>query len=485
MRLVTNYLFKQNLPIPHTFLISAQQPKNLNVLDEELSTTLSSNHPFVRLKHLLHCFNLVILPADKTGVLIILPENILTAELAIHLEDKHTYQILTFDELQHYVNIQTDAVSDAIKFYNKPTLRVENPSNRYIYFLPKVHKQLSDWRSFLHPKMRPIVSDTNSTTNNLAKHLLPYLQSVERQFITAVPSSLAVVDNIISLNSNQLITRNTQLVTMDIEALFTRIPQDRLLDIVNHQITEQLSNAELKDKFMYYLRTIINNNTFQVNDSYCLQKIGLPMGGPLSGTLANIYLGFMETRVMNFPKVLLYNRFMDDILVVCNFSDKEMNQFIQTLHSTINLKIIASFNKESVNFLDLSIFLSLRKRLLFIQPFSKRPHCFPVPSILGSRGAKSDVNIIKSQVLRVYRQTTDSRSFSLAVNKYLGFILSKAHRHIRKAIFQFLLPLKISTHKWTVEIPLCGECKGISNLNGISVVKILKIGTNYVAIKEP
>jgi hypothetical protein len=333
--------------------------------------------------------------------------------------------------------------------------------------------------------MRPIVSDTNSTTNNLAKHLLPYLQSVERQFITAVPSSLAVVDNIIRLNSNQLITRNTQLVTMDIEALFTRIPQDRLLDIVNHQITEQLSDAELKDKFMYYLRTIINNNTFQVNDSYCLQKIGLPMGGPLSGTLANIYLGFMETRVMNFPKVLLYNRFMDDILVVCNFSDKEMNQFIQTLHSTINLKIIASFNKESVNFLDLSIFLSLRKRLLFIQPFSKRPHCFPVPSILGSRGAKSDVNIIKSQVLRVYRQTTDSRSFSLAVNKYLGFILSKAHRHIRKAIFQFLLPLKISTHKWTVEIPLCGECKGISNLNGISVVKILKIDANYVAIKEP
>jgi hypothetical protein len=110
----------------------------------------------------------------------------------------------------------------------------------------------------------------------------------------------------------------------------------------------------------------------------------------------------MDKRMINFPKVLLYNRYMDDILVVGNFSDVEMNQFIQALHSTINLKITASFNKESVNFLDLSIFLSLRSGILSIQPYSKRPHCFPIPSILGSRGAKADANIIKSQVLRVF-----------------------------------------------------------------------------------
>jgi hypothetical protein len=88
-------------------------------------------------------------------------------------------------------------------------------------------------------------------------------------------------------------------------------------------------------------------------------------------------------------------------------------------------------------------------------------------------------------VLRVFWQTTDSRSFSVAVNKYLVFLLSKPHRHVRRTIFNFLLPLKLSTHKWTVEIPLCSECKCKSTINGILVKKILKIDANYVAIKEP
>jgi hypothetical protein len=210
------------------------------------------------------------------------------------------------------------------------------------------------------------------------------------------------------------------------------------------------------------------------------------MGGPLSGTLANIYLGFMERRVITIPQILLYNRYMDDILVICNYSDQELEQFINQLHSAINLKITASYNKEAVNFLDLSIFLSLRNKQISIQPFSRRASYLPVPSLLSRRNILTETNIIKSQVLRIYRQTTDSQSFSSILNKFLSLLLSNApHKRIRKKIFKFLMPIKISTHKWTVKIPLCSRCTNTLSSRNLSIRKILKIDNKYLSVKEP
>jgi hypothetical protein len=249
---------------------------------------MNYNHPFSCLKRLLACFKLIILPSDKSKALVILPESILTEELSIHIADSMTYQVLSCEEYQQYTKYQLDTVNDAAVYYKSPKLLSESPSPRYIYFIPKIHKDITEWRSTLHPKMRPIVSDTGSITSKLAKKLLPPLQHIERQFHTTVTSSLVVSHNISTLNKYKVINSSTKLATIDVESLFTKIPQSDLLHIVNEKLNDYFQSIDDKIKFMQFLQAIIQYNTFQLHDKYCLQKIGLPMGGPLSGTPANI-----------------------------------------------------------------------------------------------------------------------------------------------------------------------------------------------------
>jgi hypothetical protein len=175
LNLVTNYLCKLQLPIPNNFNISYQHPNRLNILEDSKYESLSFHHPFRRLKRLLEVFNLILLPADKTRILIILEESTLQNELCIHLQDTDTYEQIPPEIHSSYMNIQLQSIQDAVIYYRDPKLLPLKPSMRYIYFLPKIHKEFSEWRTMFHPKMRPIVSDTGSVTYHLARRLLPTL----------------------------------------------------------------------------------------------------------------------------------------------------------------------------------------------------------------------------------------------------------------------------------------------------------------------
>jgi hypothetical protein len=226
---------------------------------QDICQSICNNHPLERLQRILKCFDHLLLPSDKTKILVIIPQDKVVEEMNCHLSDNATYKLLTHYEHEYFVNYQLNIIKEAVIFYNKPQLTIENPSLRYIYFLPKTHKAVAEWRSPLHPKMRPIVSDTNSVTYNLAKHLLPFLQQIEKTFSTAVTSSLAVSLNVCKLNGSNQITNDSKLITMDVESLFTKIPQLKLLQIVNHYISTIFPSSSItKDKFMHFLQSIIN-----------------------------------------------------------------------------------------------------------------------------------------------------------------------------------------------------------------------------------
>jgi hypothetical protein len=478
--MITNYLCRNNLPIPVNF--SEIQATSIHNIQHDKFLTLNENHPFLRLKRLLYVFELTILPADKTKMLVILPKSTLEKELNLHLQDLNTYRVLSSTEHQVYVQIQRNAVIDALKYYRIPSLLPTNVSNRYIYFLPKIHKQLSDWRNIYHPKMRPIVSDTGSLTYALAKYILPKLQMIEQRFHSTIPSSLAMTATISTMNDTKPIQPSTSLVTMDVESLFTRIPQADLLQIVNKLIVNIFPSNEQRNKFIFYLESIIKYNTFQVGENFCLQQIGLPMGGPLSATLANIYLGYLEQRLIQIPKLLLYQRYMDDILLICNFSAGELLQFITQLQLVFKLSITASSNKQSVNFLDTSISILRKNQIIQISPFSKKFPFYPVPSNVTQRNFSSELNIIISQILRAWRVSTEDYGFSQSIKDFLPFISSSLHHNaLRKKIFKFLSPVQVSTNKWTTSIPMCSICKR----SNVKISKVLHIEGKYISVKKP
>jgi hypothetical protein len=250
---VSNFVFRHKLPVPSTL---GQCDFHPHVIFNSYSLNNISNpsfYPFMRLKRLLNIFHLVMLPADKTKVIVILQESILNEEMNIHLSEKDTYKILEGEEHNAIYDQQLSTVRSAATFFKLPKLIPSNPSKRYIYFLPKVHKKISDWRSELHPKMRPIICDVGSITYSLSRYLLTTLQQIERNICTTVTSSLAVRYDLNKVNIPRDQLSSITMTTFDVESLFTRIPHDHLMQIVNIQLQTVIIDRLSREKFMFYL----------------------------------------------------------------------------------------------------------------------------------------------------------------------------------------------------------------------------------------
>jgi hypothetical protein len=316
--------------------------------------------------------------------------------------------------------------------------------------------------------------------------LLPRLQLIENAITSSVQSSLVVSKNIQKVNDAHSIISPPTITTIDVESLFTNIKQEKLLDIINGLLIQQNTEDTDRQQFMKFLNVIVKCNTFQLNDYFCHQKIGLPMGGVLSGCLANIYLGHMEKELIYYPNILLYNRYMDDILIISTFSEEESASFIAQLQLQFQLTITKSSNQHAVTFLDLCIFYSATHRQFFTYPFSKRCPIYPIPSLLVRREFFMDKNIIISQILRTWRISNHNREFSRCVNYYLQFLQDSAyHKKIRKSIFKFLLPIKIESHFWNTEIPICRLCVSVLKELNCKVHKILVFNGKVLSTKQP
>jgi len=198
VNIVTSFLCHNQYSVPSQLIHSVLHQKHL-FCSHNITPPLKYNHPLVRIKRVLEIFNLVMLPADKSKSNVIMSKEIIKQELLIHLSDVSTYKPLSTEEYTERNRFIEELINDASLFFGV-TLKVPTPSIRYIYLLPKIHKELHQWRTIFHPKMRPIISNRNSNTSKLAKFLLPVLQKIERNLSTTVTSSLAVAHNIADLN---------------------------------------------------------------------------------------------------------------------------------------------------------------------------------------------------------------------------------------------------------------------------------------------
>jgi hypothetical protein len=359
-----------------------------------------------------------------------------------------------------------------------------------LYFLPKIHKPISQWRNQYHPKMRPILSNCGTATQPLEKHLLPTLQKIESTFSTNITTSLSVTNDILELNEQFSFPTNTLLSTIDVESLYTRIPLDKLWDILKILILQQIPGETEREQFLHFLFFIIHNNIFKANGKCYHQTTGLPMGGVLSGVLANIYLAYLERNILHSspsipstPKFYLFERFVDDIFIISSLCDSDFQHFLSTLSATYHLTLTSTSNHHCVNFLDMSIKFVDNK--LVTQPYSKNTLLYPLPSCIGKRNISRDINILKSQILRTYRLSSDNDKFSLSIKNYIQS-LSQHHHHIllKKSIMKFLKPIRNASN-WSCNVPLCNTCQQKVSECNIKLRKCTKIDSRIIAIKSP
>ena len=81
--------------------------------------------------------------------------------------------------------------------------------------------------------MRPIVSAYGTSTYNLAKYLTKILKLYIGHTSSFVKNSEDLMDKLQSINLQD----NEELVSFDISALFTSIPVNQALDVINNHTT--------------------------------------------------------------------------------------------------------------------------------------------------------------------------------------------------------------------------------------------------------
>ena len=109
------------------------------------------------------------------------------------------------------------------------------------------------------------------------------------------------------------------LVSHDVTSLFTNIPFQETTDlamnlIFNHNPNLNITKKELKKLFLF-----ATSQTHFIFNSKCYNQInGVAMGSLVAPVLANIFMGFYESKWLNkynLNKIKFYLRYVDGIVV--------------------------------------------------------------------------------------------------------------------------------------------------------------------------
>ena len=214
-----------------------------------------------------------------------------------------------------------------------------------IYGTPKKHK-FSSSDSF--PKLRPIVSSTGTFNYNLACFLCDLLSPL-------VPNDYSCKDtfSFVSQIKNANLSKKF-LVFYDITSLFTNIPLQETIDIAinllfNHNPNLNITRKELKKLFLF----ATSKTHFIFNSKFYNQIDGVAMGSPLAPVLANIFMGFHESKWLNeynLNKPKFYLRYVDDILAAFDYEHNSLNflNFLNNRHPNIKFTIEKQNNHSSL-----------------------------------------------------------------------------------------------------------------------------------------
>ena len=219
-----------------------------------------------------------------------------------------------------------------------------------IYGTPKLHK-FSSSDSF--SKLRPIVPSIGIFNYNLARFLYDLLSPF-------VPNEYSCKEtfSFVSQTKNANLSRKF-LVSYDVASIFTIISLQETIDIVINLIFSHpnlsITKKELKKLFLF----ATSQTQFIFNSKFYNQIDGVAMDSPLTLVLANILMGFYESKWLNeynLNKSNFYLRYVDEILAAFDNEQDSLHflDFISNRHPNIKFTIEKQIN-HSIAFLDVII----------------------------------------------------------------------------------------------------------------------------------
>ena len=217
-----------------------------------------------------------------------------------------------------------------------------------IYGTSKMQK-FSSSHSF--PKLRPIVSSIGTLNYNLACFLSDLLSPL-------VPHNYSCKDtfSLVAPITNANLSKKL-LVSYNVTSLFTNIPLQKTIDIGKNLIFNHNPNLNITKKELNKLFLFATSQThFIFNSTFYNQIDGVAMGSSLAPVLANIFMGFHESKWLNeynLNKPKFYLRYVDDILAAFDNEQDSLNflDFLNNRHPNIKFTIEKQIN-HSITFLE-------------------------------------------------------------------------------------------------------------------------------------
>ena len=156
------------------------------------------------------------------------------------------------------------------------------------YGSPKMYKFSS---SDTFPKLRLIVSSIGTFNYDLACFLCDLLSPIVSDNFPC-KDTFSFVSQIKNANLS-----GEFLVSYDVTSLFTNIPFQEIIDIainpmLNHNPNQNITKKELKELFLF----ATSRTDFLFNGKFYNQIDGVAMGYPLVPPIANIFMGFYESK---------------------------------------------------------------------------------------------------------------------------------------------------------------------------------------------
>ena len=299
------------------------------------------------LKSLRNNKDILILRADKGNATVVINTVDYNDKIGTLLDDTTVYKAVSYNPTARVTRRIRALIKDHQDLFTedeycwlyKPKI-IQPPK---LYGLPKVHKN--------NVPLRPIVSQINSPTYDLARYVASVLQPLVGKTPSYVKDSRHFLNTIRSIQLEQ----NEIMVSFDVQSLFTNVPINECLTVIR----EKLRKNSLSEEYIILLEHCLEGNYFLYQGQYYLQIDGVAMGSPVAPVIANIWMEHFEEKALaTGPDLIrLWLRYVDDIFCIIRGTRQEADIYLHHLNS-IHPKMVFTYEMEtdrSLPFLDIKL----------------------------------------------------------------------------------------------------------------------------------
>ena len=332
---------------------------------------------------------IIIKEADKGGAICIMNKDFYASKITEMLNDPQTYKETSNPTAQQTllkIKKLANKYSDCLKPEESDYITKFHMKESNLYGLPKIHKskiikeainkQNSEYITAKDPsdlKFRPIVAGPISATSRISELVDCILKDIPQHTKSFIRDDIHFLSK---LNRSLAKDENYELVTFDVESLYTNIDKDVGLKAIRFWMKKHRDKIDPRfseDFVCDAIRIILENNTFRFDNKSYLQIKGTAMGTKMAPTYANLVLAYLEEMMYEKMETNLeycnfikenHLRYLDDCFIVWPTSKWNLDEFERTIN---NLHPSFKFTREShhsqIAFLDIIIYIENHKLL--------------------------------------------------------------------------------------------------------------------------